>query len=77
MPVYTFYCCRPDESAPSFEARDLQSDEAAAQHARAMLQEHRSCSHVVVCLEDEEVLTARREREQPYLSPDEEARPGL
>jgi len=60
MPVYTFYCCRPDDSAPSFEARALASEAAAAEHAQHMLDEHRSCSHVVVCLEDAEIMTARR-----------------
>jgi hypothetical protein len=73
MPVYTFYCCQPDESAPSFEARDLESEEAATVHAGRMLAEHRSCSHVVVCLEDQEVLTARRERDVPAWSADKGA----
>jgi hypothetical protein len=63
MPVYTFYCCRPDDSAPSFEARALASEDAAARHAQHMLHDHRSCSHVVVCLEDEEIMTLRRELE--------------
>ena len=69
MLVYTFYCCRPDESAPSFEARDLASTAAAIEHARRMLDEHRSCSHVVVCLEEDEVMTVRRERDLPPSSP--------
>ena len=60
MPIYTFYCCRPDDSAPSFEARALPSDEAAGLHAQRMLEEHRSCSHVVVCVEDVEIMTVRR-----------------
>ncbi len=60
MPVYTFYYCRPDDAAPSFEAWALSSDEAATARARQMLEEHLSCSHVVVCLDETEIAIVRR-----------------
>lgn len=77
MQVYTFYCCRPDDAAPSFEARALASDEAAAEHAERMLDEHRSCSHVVVCLDDCEIMTARRGPGGPGKAEREGALAGL
>jgi hypothetical protein len=60
--IYTFYCCRPDGSAPSFEVYDLPSDEAAAHRALALLGTHPSAAHIAVCQDDRELLVQRRER---------------
>ena len=64
MPFYTFYCCRPDGAAPSFEAYELHSDEAAAERAAELLDRHPSASHIAVCLDDREVLVERRVRRE-------------
>jgi hypothetical protein len=60
LPVYTFYCCRPDGAAPSFEMFELASDEAAAERAAQLLATHPSASHIAVCDGDREVLVERR-----------------
>jgi hypothetical protein len=58
--IYTFYFCRADGAAPSFEVYALTDDEAAGTSARRLLDEHPSCSHVMVCQDEREVLTLRR-----------------
>jgi PAS domain S-box-containing protein len=59
--MYTFYCCRPDGAAPTLEAHELASDTAAAEQADRLLEQHASCSHVLVYEGERDVLTTRRE----------------
>jgi hypothetical protein len=68
MPFYTFYCCRPDDAAPSFEAYELPSDEAAAERAAQLLDSHASASHIAVYQGDREVLVERRVAERAHES---------
>lgn len=56
MPIYTFYPCRPDGSAPTFEAFDLESDVEAQRRAIELLAQHPSCAYVTVWQGDREVL---------------------
>jgi PAS domain S-box-containing protein len=60
LPLFTFYCCKEDGAATTFEARELASKYLAHVHAQNLLEEHKSCSHVTVFDGDVEVLTARR-----------------
>ena len=60
MRIYTFYFCRADGAAPSFEVYELADDAAAGACARRLLDEHPSCSHVLVCQDERDVLTLRR-----------------
>ena len=62
MAVYTFYCCRPDGAAPSFEVFDVGSDEAAAARAAQLLETHPSASHISVFQDEREVLVHHRAR---------------
>lgn len=57
MPLYTFYPCKPDGSAPSFEAFDLVSDDAAALFARSLLFEHPCAAWMSVWRDERQVLT--------------------
>jgi hypothetical protein len=60
LSIYTFYCRRPDAAAASFEAYDLEGDEAAAQQAAVLLEQHMSASHIEVYDHDRPVLTRSR-----------------
>ena len=62
MSVFTFYLCKPDGSASSFEVFELQSDVEAPDRANAMLAEHLSCAFVAVWQGDRKILTQRRGR---------------
>jgi len=66
--MYTFYCCRPDGDAPSFEAHELASDEAAAREAARLIEQHASCSHVIVFEGEREVATHHRAGAPPLPS---------
>jgi hypothetical protein len=48
MPMYTFFLCSDDGTAPSFESFELVGDEHAPARALQMLAEHRSCSYVAI-----------------------------
>lgn len=61
MSIYTFYPCAADGLASTFQAFDLPSDEAAADRARRMLDEHLSCASVVVWAAERRVSVHRRE----------------
>jgi PAS domain S-box-containing protein len=60
LPLFTFYCRRPDGSATTWQAHDLPSAQHARERAEHLLREHTSSSHVTVFDEDVEVLTAHR-----------------
>ena len=60
MAVYTFYLCRPDGSAASFEAFELASDAEARRRAPQILAEHPSCAYVAVWDGDRCVATRHR-----------------
>lgn len=60
MPIYTFYPCRADGDAGSFDAAELASDTQARAHALRVLARHASCSHVVVWLGERQVMTCDR-----------------
>ena len=60
MALYTFFCCKPDGSAPSLEMHEAPDDRAAAEKAGVLLDQHRSCSHILVCEGDREVTSAIR-----------------
>jgi hypothetical protein len=59
MPLYTFYCRRPDGAALSFEAREHGSDAEALAAARHVLAAHASCDRVEVYESDRLVGEAR------------------
>ncbi|HEX6858580.1 MAG TPA: PAS domain-containing protein [Caulobacteraceae bacterium] len=69
MRVYTFFYCKPDGSAPSFEAYKFASDDDAVQRSHALLEEHESCSHVLVCDGDREVAATPRPGLEPPAAP--------
>jgi hypothetical protein len=58
MPIYTFYPCRSDGSSTTFEAFELDGDDAAQARAALLLEQHPSCAFVTVWLGDREVLAA-------------------
>jgi hypothetical protein len=60
MAVFTFYICKQDGSAASFEAFELESDTDAPDRANAMLAEHLSCAFVSVWQGERKVLTQQR-----------------
>ena len=62
----------PDGSAPCLEMHELATDEAAVEPAGVLLDQHQSCSHILVCDDDREVTSAMRPgtsglQEQPPL----------
>ena len=61
MTMFTFYLCKADGSAASFEAFDLGSDRLARQRAGAMLAQHPSCAYVNAWRGDRKVWTERRD----------------
>ena len=66
MPVFTFYPCRPDGAAASFEAFELDSDDAARERALRMLERHPSCAYVVAWQGDRQVhVETRRAAPRP------------
>ncbi len=69
MPMYTFYCCRSDGAATTFDALELRSKSQAKQRASSLIREHQSCSHVVVFEDDVEVVTVHRETTLPPVEP--------
>lgn len=48
MPLFTFYPCRPDGSAPAFETFEEPNDRAALARAERVLREHPSAVEVVI-----------------------------
>jgi hypothetical protein len=60
LSIYTFYCRKPDGAAPSFEAYELDGDQAAAAQAAVLLEQHMSASQVEVYDKDRQVLTRSR-----------------
>lgn len=58
MPIYTFYPCRPDGSSTTFEAFELDGDDAARGRAALLQEQHPSCAFVTVWRGDREVLPA-------------------
>jgi hypothetical protein len=60
LPLYTFYPCKPDGSAASFETADFEDDFSASRYARDVLDEHRSCAYVAVWIGEEKVAERRR-----------------
>lgn len=68
MPLYTFYHCKPDGSAGSFETAQLPDDVSAGVRARAILDEHLSCAYVTVWA-GEEKLEERHRSTLPLAEP--------
>lgn len=60
MALYTFYLCRPDGGAASFEAFELASDAQAQRRAPQLLAEHQSCAYVAIWDGDRPVATLHR-----------------
>jgi hypothetical protein len=60
MPIYTFYPCRQDGSAATFEALELASDREARDRAARLLEQHPSCAAMVVWQGDRRVLALPR-----------------
>ena len=58
--LYTFYACKPDGDALTFEALELPGDTEAVARAERVLAEHASCAYVEVWEEGRQVATARR-----------------
>ena len=63
MPTYTFLLFDGDDTAISLDAIELSDDGATLARASALLEDHRSCTHVEVWDEDRAVMV--RHREQP------------
>ena len=61
MTLYTFYLCRPNGDASSFETFDLDDDVAAYDEAAVMLDQHRSAAHVAVWCGERKVCTVPRD----------------
>jgi len=62
LSIYTFYCRKSDGAAPSFEAYELDGDQAAAAQAAVLLEQHMSACQVEVYDKDRPVLTRSRTR---------------
>lgn len=78
MPLYTFFCCKADGSAPTFESHRLPSDEAAVAYSEALLKRQGSCSHVLVCEGDRDVATrGRKDASPPKVKPPVHREPQL
>jgi hypothetical protein len=60
-PIYTFHSFNADGAPVAMQATELASERTAAAHAEHVLAEHLSAAYVVVCEEDRELLTRRRE----------------
>jgi len=60
MPLYMFFPCRQDGASAMFEEVDLPSDARAGRYARALLDQHESCTHVVAWCGERKVLVRRR-----------------
>ena len=60
MPMYTFYPCKPDGSATTFEALDLGDDATAAERAGRLIGLHPECAYVNVWQADRKVLKLGR-----------------
>jgi PAS domain S-box-containing protein len=61
MALYTFYCCVLDGSAPTLEAHEFSTDDAAVEHCDVLLKSHRSCSHIIVANRETDIATVSRE----------------
>lgn len=68
MVLYVFHICRADGSSPTFEAFDLDSEEAVIRRANSLLQQHLSCDHVDAWRDDEFILRLDR-KAQPAAPP--------
>lgn len=60
MQLYTFYPCKEDGASETFVVFDLADDAAALVHALHVLDQHKTCSHVVVWAGERKVLTRNR-----------------
>ena len=60
MPLYTFYPCKPDGSSESFVSIELAGDEEAKHRALAILDQHRSASHVAAWCGERKVLVRKQ-----------------
>jgi hypothetical protein len=60
MPLYTFYHCKLDGSAASFDTVDLPDDVSARRRALAALDEHLSCAFVTVWSGEKKVAERHR-----------------
>lgn len=54
--IYTFYCCKADGSATTFEAHELADDDLARDRASVLARLHPSCAYVAVYDADRLVL---------------------
>jgi hypothetical protein len=63
MITYIFYVGRSDGAPTSLEVHGLNSDEAAADRAKAVLAEHSSADYVTVARGDVTVVTQHRDRD--------------
>lgn len=50
--IYTFFLCRDDKGAATFEALDLPGDHHAAEAAASVLAEHHSARYVAIWQSD-------------------------
>ena len=74
MNIYTFYFCRDDGAATSFEAVDLPSDHSTGEVAERMLLQHPSCAYVAVWEGDRFVSRIKRQNAcEAAYRPDTEA----
>jgi hypothetical protein len=67
MSLYTFYPCKADGTSETFTCFDLQDDAEAGVRALRVLDEHRSCSEVVVWAGARRVITRRRVHPQLHM----------
>lgn len=73
MTMFTFYLCKEDGSAASFEAFELASDQLARERATAMLAQHTSCAYVNAWRGERKIWSERRE--VPHLESERLRRP--
>ena len=60
MPLYAYYFCREDGSAPAFEVHEADTAAQARARAPGLLQTHPSCAYVTVYEDEQELFTLRR-----------------
>lgn len=65
MPLYTYYPCKPDGTSESFVSIELEGDEEARRRALAILDQHRSASHVAVWCGERKVLDSNQLHSDP------------
>ena len=61
MSLYTFFLCKPNGDASSFQKVDLNDDAAAYEHSAAVLDQHLSAAYVAVWIGARKICAVARD----------------